>query len=203
MNWAPPSASNFSGLVDHLSLVLFGIAAFIALLVLTLLVFFGIRYRAGSKVDRTNPPEQNLKLEFALIGVILLVGLGTFFTSAKVFFKMYTPPPDAKTVYVTAKQWMWEFQNPEGKNTINDLTVTVNEPVKLTMISEDVIHSLFVPAFRIKQDVLPGSYTSVWFTPTDVGDYPIYCTQFCGLSHSEMRAMIHVIPARKEVAHVH
>ena len=198
-----PSASNFSGPIDHLALVLLGVCTFFALLVFALLIFFSHRYRAGSKADRSNPPNQNSKLELCLALVILIFGVSTFFFSARVFYHMYTPPADAKIVYVTAKQWMWKFQDMNGKNTINELTLPLNVPVRLTLISEDVIHSFFVPAFRVKQDVLPSAYTTLWFTPTELGDFTVLCTQYCGLSHSAMRAVIHVVPNEKEFTHGH
>jgi cytochrome c oxidase subunit 2 len=194
MNLTLQSASNFAPIVDHLSVVLVGVCSFFVIVVLFLLIFFGIKYRAGTKADRSNPPTQWTKLELGVAFVILLFGFGTFVVSAKVYYGMYTPPNDARTVYVTAKQWMWKFQDMNGKNTINELTLPVNEPVRLVMTSEDVIHSLFVPAFRVKQDVLPGRYTSLWFTPTEVGDFLVLCTQYCGLSHSSMRATIHIVP---------
>ena len=191
------SASNFAEPVDHLAWVLLGLSGFFILLVFFLLVFFGIRYRAGSKADRSNPPDRPQKFELTVAVGILFFGLATFVTSARVFYSMYTPPPNAKTVYVIAKQWMWKFQN-DGKSTINELTLTINSPVKLVMTSEDVIHSLFIPAFRVKQDVLPGRYSSLWFTPTELGDFRILCTQYCGLSHSSMGAVIHVVQAGED-----
>jgi cytochrome c oxidase subunit 2 len=130
--------------------------------------------------------------------------VSTFVVSAKTFFKMYNPPDNAKEVFVVGKQWLWIFHDPSAPNGnadhLNELTVILNQPVKLTMISEDVIHSFYVPAFRMKQDVLPDRYTTAWFTPTQLGDFEVLCTQYCGLRHSQMRAVIHVVAQAPVVA---
>jgi len=110
---------------------------------------------------------------------------------------MHVAPPDAEEIYVVGKQWMWKIQHPQGNREINELHVPVGHPVKLIMTSQDVIHSFFIPAFRIKQDVLPGRYTTEWFTPTDVGEYHLFCAQYCGTSHSAMVGRVVVMePAR-------
>jgi cytochrome c oxidase subunit 2 len=187
------SASTFAPEIDHLSLMLLLVCGFLIALVWALMIYFCVHYRASAKVNRENPPDKNRKLEFLLIAIILIFGLTTFGYSAKLYFRMYTPPANAREIFGTAKQWMWVFHDPNGKDQINELTIPVNVPVKLTLISEDVIHSLFIPAFRVKQDVLPGRYTSLWFTATKTGDYPLFCTQYCGLSHSNMIATVHVV----------
>jgi cytochrome c oxidase subunit 2 len=116
-----------------------------------------------------------------------------FTWGAKVFFTAFRPPADAVEYYVVGKQWMWKFQHPQGKREINDLHVPIGQPIKLTMTSEDVIHSFFVPAFRVKADVLPGRYTTVWFEATKAGSYAIFCAEYCGTEHSRMGGTIHVM----------
>jgi cytochrome c oxidase subunit 2 len=116
-----------------------------------------------------------------------------FFWGADIYFRMSRPPADAIEITTVAKQWMWKFQHPEGKLEINDLHVPLDRPVKLRMISEDVIHSLYVPAFRAKQDVLPGRYTTVWFQATRPGEYHLFCAEYCGAKHSEMRGKVIVL----------
>jgi cytochrome c oxidase subunit 2 len=117
-----------------------------------------------------------------------------FVWGAKVFIHLRTEPADAREYFATAKQWMWKIQHPEGHREINTLHVPINVPIKLTMTSEDVIHSFFVPAFRVKQDVLPGRYTSVWFEATKVGSYHLFCAEYCGTEHSLMIGKVIVMP---------
>jgi cytochrome c oxidase subunit 2 len=187
------SASTFAPKIDHLAFMLLLVCGFFIALVWALMIYFCVHYRASAKVNRKNPPDKNRKLELSLIVIILIFGLTTFGFSARLYYRMYTPPANAREIFGTAKQWMWIFHDPNGKDQINELTVPVNVPIKLTLISEDVIHSLFIPAFRVKQDVLPGRYTSLWFTATQTGDFPLFCTQYCGLSHSNMIATVHVV----------
>jgi cytochrome c oxidase subunit 2 len=109
-----------------------------------------------------------------------------FFWGAVVYFKGRTPPGDSTEVYVVAKQWMWKLEHAEGQREINELHVPVGRDVKLIMTSQDVIHSFFVPAFRMKQDVLPGRYTMAWFRATKPGTYHLFCAEYCGTQHSGM-----------------
>jgi cytochrome c oxidase subunit 2 len=191
------SASEFSPKVDHLALSLFVACGFFVVLVWALIIYFCVRYRANAKVDRTNPPLRNRKVELSLIAIMLIFGLTVFGFSTKLYYEMYTPPTNAREIFGVAKQWMWVFHDPNGRDQINELTVPLNTPVKLTLISEDVIHSLYIPAFRVKQDVLPSRYTSLWFTATKLGDFPLFCTQYCGLSHANMVATVHVVKPEK------
>jgi cytochrome c oxidase subunit II len=118
-----------------------------------------------------------------------------FAWSADLYYQNSRPPSNALDVYVVGKQWMWKLQHPAGQREINELHVPVNRPVKLTMTSEDVIHSFFVPAFRVKRDVVPGKYTSVWFQATQTGEYYLFCAQYCGTSHAVMGGRIVVMEA--------
>ena len=148
------------------------IAAFFTTLIFILIVSFAVHYRRGSKADRSNPPVASRWMEVVWIGVPMLLGMMMFTWGAILFYRVYEPPPDALEVYVVGKQWMWKVQHSEGRAEINELHVPLGRPIKLTMISEDVIHSFFIPAFRVKQDVLPGRNTSIWFEPTQVGTLP-------------------------------
>src|SRR5215510_12666042 len=105
-----------------------------------------------------------------------------FAWAASVYYEIVTPPPDTMEIYVVAKQWMWELQHAGGQREINELHIPVGKPVRLTMTSQDVIHSFFVPEFRVKQDVLPGRYTTLWFQATQTGDYTAFCAEYCGTS---------------------
>jgi cytochrome c oxidase subunit 2 len=130
--------------------------------------------------------NEHLGLELAWSLIPLGIAIGIFTWSSKVFVSMHVAPKDAMEVYVVGKQWMWKIQHPQGNREINTLHVPVGKPVKLIMTSQDVIHSFYIPAFRIKQDVLPGRYTTQWFEATTVGEYHLFCAEYCGTSHSGM-----------------
>jgi cytochrome c oxidase subunit 2 len=182
----PEQASTFAKDVDALYFALVAITAFFALLIYFLIAFFSVRYKRGSQVDRSNPPASNHKLEAAWIIIPLAIELVLFTWSTDIYFKMADVPKDAMEVTSVGKQWMWKFQSPGGQREINELHVPVGKRVKVTMISQDVIHSLYFPAFRVKQDVLPGRYTTLWFEATKVGTYHMFCAEYCGNQHSGM-----------------
>jgi cytochrome c oxidase subunit 2 len=123
------------------------------------------------------------------LGIVMLI----FGWSAKLYMTLSRPPDDAMTMYVTGKQWMWKIQHPTGQREINELHVPVGQAVKMIMTSEDVIHSFYIPAFRTKMDVLPGRYTTLWFKPTQTGQYHLFCTEYCGTKHSGMRGTVYVV----------
>lgn len=189
------SASQFSPEVDHLAFILLIISTFFVLLVFGLIVFFSVKYRKGSSANREHPPTRNRKLEAIVVLVMLIFGFSTYSSAMKLYYQMYSPPENAHEIFGVGKQWLWIFHDLNGVDQINEMTVTLNQPTKLTLISEDVIHSLYIPAFRVKQDVLPNRYTTLWFRPTELGDFKIFCTQYCGLSHSKMMGTVHVVNA--------
>ena len=182
----PKQASSMAWHVDALYLFLVAMSAVMSLLIAGLLVTFAVRYRARSRADRSNPPEGNNALEifWTLIpfGVVMFI----FTWGAAVYFHMSRPPDDTMDILVVGKRWMWKLQHLSGKREINELHVPVGRAVKLTMTSEDVIHSFFVPAFRVKMDVLPGRYSTIWFKPTRTGTYHLFCAEYCGTKHSQM-----------------
>lgn len=182
----PPQASTSASQVDWLYFGLIAMLVFFCLVVFVPLIFFCIRYRRGSTADRSNPAEGNNLLETGWTIFPLLVGLGFFTWGATVYYHIERPPKDALQVQVVAKQWMWKLQHAEGKKEINELHVPLGRNVELTMASQDVIHSFFVPAFRVKQDVVPGKYTTEWFHPTRLGEYHLFCAEYCGTNHSKM-----------------
>jgi cytochrome c oxidase subunit 2 len=116
-----------------------------------------------------------------------------FVAASILYYRANSPPSDAATYHVVGKQWMWEIRHPDGRREINELHIPIGEPIKLVLSSEDVIHSFYVPAFRAKQDAVPGRYTSMWFTPTRAGEYFLFCAEFCGTQHSRMTGVIHVM----------
>ncbi|HET6346382.1 MAG TPA: c-type cytochrome, partial [Myxococcota bacterium] len=154
------------------------------------------RYRQVAPTPGPTPRVRaSLRLEVGGAGAILALFIAWWGVGLRLYVRMQTPPAEALEVYVTAKQWMWKLGYPDGRDAINTLTVPAGRPVKLHMISRDVIHSFFVPAFRLKHDVLPGRTTTLWFQADAPGTYPILCAEYCGLSHSEMRGVVRVLDA--------
>jgi cytochrome c oxidase subunit 2 len=182
----PEQASTIAPRVDALYFFLVAITAFFTLLIFVVVAVFAIKYRRGKRVDRSNPPASSHKLEAIWIIVPLTICMVIFAWSTSVYFDQIRPPKNALEYHAIGKQWMWKLQTPEGKREVNELHVPVGRAVKLVMTSEDVIHSFFIPAFRVKQDVLPGRYTEVWFQPSKVGSYHLFCAEYCGTQHSGM-----------------
>ncbi len=152
--------------------------------------YFLFRYRRRSRQEgRSNPTAtipSGIKTEIGAIALLASLFLGFWYFGYRQFIRLTVPPEDAIDVYVMGKRWMWKFAYPHGQATISQLYVPAGKPVRLIMTSRDVIHSFFVPAFRIKQDVLPGRYTTTWFKPTKVGKYRLFCAEYCGTNHSNM-----------------
>ncbi len=182
----PEQASTVAGHVDALYYFLVAITAFFSLLIAFAIAFFAVKYRRGSKADRSNPISESKSLEAIWIAVPLAICMVIFFWGAKLYFMIERPPAHAEDIYATGKQWMWKFQHIGGQSEINEIHIPVGRAIKLTMTSEDVIHSLYVPAFRVKQDVLPGRYTQMWFEGTKAGTYHLFCAEYCGTEHSGM-----------------
>jgi cytochrome c oxidase subunit 2 len=182
----PETASSVAGQIDAIYWVLVSVSLFFGLLIVVGLVYSAVRYRKGSKASRAGALNDNLVLELSWSIIPLTIAMTIFTWSSKVFIDMHVAPPNAMEVYVVGKQWMWKIQHPEGNKEINELHVPVGKPVKLIMTSQDVIHSFYVPAFRMKQDVLPGRYTTEWFEATKTGEYHLFCAEYCGTSHSGM-----------------
>ncbi|WP_437184998.1 cytochrome c oxidase subunit II [Planctomicrobium sp. SH668] len=190
--WFPESASNFSGRVDALYAFMVGVTVVSTVLICIMVIGFGIYYRRGSKANRRGQMHNNF-LELIWASGPLVVSMIMFAWGAVIYFDMHHPPEDAMNIEVVGKQWMWKIRHPGGKAEINSLHVPAGQPVRLRMISEDVIHSFFVPAFRVKQDVVPGYYTQLWFTPTKPGTYHLFCAEYCGTEHSGMIGTVTVL----------
>jgi cytochrome c oxidase subunit 2 len=188
----PESASTAAQHIDRLYLFLLVVAGFFTLLIFVLIVGFAIKYRRGSTANRTlvMPHARFWLLEVTWSLIPLGLTMIMFGWGAEVYFQLHQPPDDCLEINVVAKQWMWKLQHPDGRQEINTLHVPLGRPVKLRMISEDVIHSFYVPAFRVKQDVLPGRYTTIWFQPTRVGSFRLFCAEYCGTSHSQMTGWV-------------
>ncbi len=189
----PDQASTMAGRVDALYFFLVGVTAFFGLLIAGLIVYFAFRYRRRHDAEVGRPVHASLTLEVVWTGIPLLLTMVMFFWAASVYYSMGSPPPDTLDIYVVAKQWMFKFQQPGGQREIDELHVPVGRAIKLTMASEDVIHDLYVPAFRVKADIIPGRYTTMWFTPTKPGSYHFFCAQYCGTKHSGMTGQVVVM----------
>ena len=179
LEFFPPQASTFATSVDNLYIFFLLVCGFFGALVFFVTALFAARYRrAAERYDPNHKQPLILEIGWAVPPAIVVAVL--FVWGAKLYISAYTPPPDAYEIFVTGKQWMWKIQHPSGKKEINELHVPIHRPIQLTMTSEDVIHSFYVPAFRLKRDVLPGRYTSMWFEATQVGEYHLFCAEFCG-----------------------
>jgi cytochrome c oxidase subunit II len=195
----PTAASAFAHQVDVLLWSVAGVTGAVALAVFVLMIRFSFRYRRASDVDRTldeTASGRNPVLEITWITVPLVVFLIFFFWAARLYFAYESPPPRPLEVYVVAKQWMWKVEHSNGRREINTLHVPRGRPIKLVMTSQDVIHSFYVPAFRVKRDVVPGRFSILWFTATVSGDYHLFCAEYCGTDHSRMGG--HVIVMEPE-----
>ncbi|HSP79883.1 MAG TPA: cytochrome c oxidase subunit II [Myxococcaceae bacterium] len=182
----PEQASTLAPEVDRLHYIIITTTMVAATLIFTAALVFLIRYRRRSESYRPPRVTTTIGWEVLFIGLPLSVFVAFFFMGYHDFIRMSTPPPEAMDVYVTGKQWMWKFTYPEGPNSVGVLRVPTGRPVRLLLTSRDVIHSFFVPAFRMKQDAVPGVYTQTWFQARKPGRYRVFCAEYCGLNHSEM-----------------
>ena len=182
----PPQASTHAFEVDALYAFLILLCSGVALAVVTALIVFGRKYRRTATNVVGADIHGNTPLEILWSGIPFLIVMVIFAWGASLYFKMSRPPDNAMEIFVTGRQWMWKIQHMAGRREINELHVPVGVPVKLTMTSEDVIHSFYIPAFRTKADVVPGHYSTTWFEATETGDYHLFCAEYCGTEHSRM-----------------
>lgn len=189
----PEQASSLAGDVDALYFFLIAVSGFFAVLISIAIIIFAVKYRRRKEDEVGAAIHGSTALEVAWSVVPLVIVLFIFGWSASVYLAISRPPRGAMDIYVVGKQWMWKIQHPEGRREINELHVPVGRPIRLTMGSEDVIHSFFVPAFRVKADVVPGRFTTLWFQATKPGRYHLFCTEYCGAQHSGMIGWIEVM----------
>jgi cytochrome c oxidase subunit II len=182
-----------AGKVDALYFFLVAVSAFFVVLIAALVIYFGIRYRRRAHAEVGARVVPSLTLELAWTIIPLGLGLVMFGWGAHVYVNQARPPAETLDVYVVGKQWMWKFQHLDGQREINELHVPVGRAVRLTGTSEDVIHSFFVPAFRLKADLIPGRYTTLWFNATKTGRFHLFCAEYCGTKHSGMVGTIVVM----------
>jgi cytochrome c oxidase subunit II len=193
--WLPESVTTVSDNVDSLFAFLIWLSFIVFVGLIGTGIYFLIKYRkTAANAKASGHLIHNTALEVSWTVIPLLICIFIFAWGYKDYLKLTVSPANAVEFHVTAKKWMWEFENPRtGAKSLNELVVPVNTPIKLIMTAEDVIHSFYVPNFRIKRDVIPNRYTRVWFEVTEVGNYQVFCTEYCGDGHSKMLASITVL----------
>jgi cytochrome c oxidase subunit 2 len=192
----PVQASTFAPDVDHLLYFLLAVAVFFSLAIFSAIFYFAIRYRRRSENELPRAVHGGMALEILWSVIPFGLTMVMFTWGASIYFNESRPPDNALDIYVVGKQWMWKLEHLEGQREINELHIPVGRAVRLTMTSEDVIHSFFVPAFRTKQDAVPGRYTTTWFKPTKAGKYHLFCAEYCGTNHSRMGGWVYVMEPR-------
>jgi cytochrome c oxidase subunit 2 len=189
----PPEGSSSAARVDHFAAFMLVFTAFFTVLIAALIIFFAVRYRRTPANRKPPQISGSLPLEITWTVIPFCLTMVIFVGGARVFLSAYHTPEGAMEVFVVGQQWMWKAQHPEGRREINALHLPVGRAVKLIITSQDVIHDFGLPAFRTKQDAVPGLYSSEWFTPTRVGEYHIFCDQYCGSGHPQMVGAVYVL----------
>ena len=189
----PDQASTFAADVDALYFFILATCAFFAIGVAVAVIYFGIRYHKKHDGEIGARIEGSLPLELLWSVIPTIIAMVMFGWGASVFYHLRRPPAEAMHIYAVGKQWMWKFQHLEGQREINELHIPAGRPIKVTISSEDVLHSLFFPAFRTKMDAIPGRYTELWFEAQTPGEYHIFCTEYCGTNHSGMIGTVKVL----------
>jgi cytochrome c oxidase subunit II len=189
----PEQASSFAKDVDALYFFVIAVSAFFALLVAVLVITFGVKFRRRHAGEVGARIEGNLPMELLWSVIPTIISMVMFGWGASVFYHLRRPPDESMQIYAVGKQWMWKFQHLEGQREINELHVPRGRPIKVTVTSEDVIHSLYFPAFRTKIDAIPGRYTQLWFEATKPGTYHMFCAEYCGTNHSGMIGSVTVM----------
>jgi len=182
----PEQASTIAARVDALYFFLVAMSGFFAILIFTLVIYFAVKFRRRSEGEVGQRVHSDIRLEILWTVIPLVLVMISFTWGANLYIVMNRPPVDALEIRAVGKQWMWKFQHPGGNREINQLHVPVGFPVKIVLASEDVIHSFFVPGFRVKMDVVPGRYTTAWFEATKEGEFHLFCAEYCGTQHSGM-----------------
>jgi cytochrome c oxidase subunit 2 len=193
----PPSGSTMAPEVDALMTFILGVCIFFGVVVFGGVIYFSLKYRRQRRSERGAAPSHNDALELAWTILPLILVIIIFFWGFRTYMKMSVVPKDALEVKVTAQKWFWSFSYPEGQTSVSELVVPVGKPIKLLMSSRDVIHSFFVPGFRLKRDVLPNRYSIAWFEATQTGVFDLFCAEYCGSKHSGMLGKVRVVSDRE------
>ena len=193
----PSQASTLAGRVDNLYFFMLAVTAFFSVLIAVMVVTFALKYRRRAADDVGANIHGSTALEVVWTAIPLVIAMVMFVWGTSVYFAIAKPPADAMEVYIIGKRWMWKAQHVTGQREINRLHVPVGQPVKLLISSEDVIHSYYIPAFRVKMDAVPGKTTSMWFEATAPGEYHLFCAEYCGTQHSGMIGKIVALEPRE------
>lgn len=192
--WLPERASTLAEDIDYLFYFVYWASVALFVLVVAGMIFFVFKYRRRSAHDQPRLVKENKLLEISWVVIPAILVLVIFTWGFQVFIKIGVAPPDAYEIKVRGQQWIWNFEYPEGFTTTSELRVPAGRPVRLEMVSEDVLHSFYVPAFRVKHDVLPNRYSYLWFETTRAGEFEIFCTEYCGTNHWDMGGKVIAMP---------
>lgn len=195
--WLPKASSTLAPNVDNAWNIVMWVCVFFFVLVIGTMLVFMVKYRRRSENDVTSNIDHSTKLEIAWTAIPLLIVMGLFFVGLSGFMSAAVAPSDSYEIQVTGERWLWTFIYPNGTISPSKLIVPKGKPVRMVMSSKDVIHSFYVPEFRVKRDVIPGQYTSIWFEATEVGKYTLECTEYCGTGHSDMLATVEVMEEKQ------
>jgi cytochrome c oxidase subunit 2 len=182
----PAQASTFAADVDKLYFLILAVTSFFAIAVVIFVAIFAIKYQDHSGTQVGAPIHGSIPLELAWSFIPFVISIGIFAYATIVYFELVRPPAETLQIYSTGKRWMWRFQHINGRAEINELHVPKGRPVKITFTSEDVLHDIYIPAFRVKADAIPGRYSEIWFEPSQIGDFHLFCAEYCGTKHSGM-----------------
>ncbi len=190
--WMPEQASTVSGEIDSIFMLITWISVFFFVLIVVLMGYFMVKYRRVEGHKSAASPSHNTPLELTWTIIPVIIVIVIFYMGMTGYINLRSVPVDAYEIDVTAQKWGWTFQHPSGAIETETLTIPKGRPVRLMMTSQDVLHSLFIPAFRVKQDVVPGRYTYLWFEASATGRYDLFCTEYCGTGHATMGAVVEV-----------
>jgi cytochrome c oxidase subunit 2 len=192
----PQAASHAAVHVDWLIFAFTAVTLLLTVPIFLAITYFALMYRSGRQVDRGHTVDRNVKIELSWMLIPFFLTLAFFAWGAQIFDVEQHAPANSLEIQAIGRQWMWKFQHPGGQAEINDLHVPTGQPVLINMISQDVIHSLYLPAFRVQMETLPGRYTQLWFTANRPGEYRLYCSEYCGTDHSVMDGLLYVMSPR-------
>lgn len=189
----PPAASPMAGEIDEIFAVWGAVLIILVAPVFAFMAYCAVKYRAGRDVDRSCREARNITIEMSWTIIPFLVALVFFFWAGSIYLQENDPPPNAMQITALGRQWMWKFQHPTGQSEINDLHVPEGTPVRINIVSQDVIHSLYIPALRLQEEAVPGRTTLLWFKADRVGAYNLYCSELCGADHALMAGILYVM----------
>lgn len=191
----PPAASSMAVEIDRVFVAWCVVLTFLVVPVFVFMTYCAVKYRAGRPADRSQREARNMTIEMSWMILPFLISLVFFAWAGDIYLRQHNPPPNSIVITALGRQWMWKFQHPGGQAEINDLHVPVNRPVRIDIHSQDVVHSLYIPALREQEEAVPGRNTSMWFQADTPGAYRLFCSEFCGADHALMAGTLYVLSA--------